>query len=534
MTVPRPPGTGAKISNILARPLPATLAAFLLGAVSACAMAPYEIAAVLILTLSGLYILLHHTQSRLATFASAWGFGFGYFLFSLSWIANALLVEGNEYAWAWPLALLVLPVMLAFFPALSLYIWRKFYRPETLSGFVGFSACLGLGEWLRGHIFTGFPWNLFGYTWAGFLPIAQVASLSDVYLLTLLTIFWSAAPGFIAIYGAPKMKKIAVVLIVASSFGAAFLYGQARLGKSSEMRNDISFVLVQPDIAQSEKWEPGQFAKHFNKHLDLTESQGRTAGQSVQTTYVIWPETAIPLAFTHHPDAAAMIAQALSYYPESAYLLAGAVSRSSSESGQKDDYYNSLVAYDKTGAVVAKFDKFHLVPFGEYIPYEDELGLTPITGFGGFGSGPGPKTMSVAPGFSFSPLVCYEIIFPRAVTDEAPGAQRPDAIINVTNDGWYGVSAGPHQHLAQARFRAIEEGIPVIRAANTGFSAVIDPYGRMLHRSNLYNEEAIRAALPKALEIKKSMLYLSMSILLVTLFASLAGRKLEKLIASYN
>lgn len=514
------PHTGQKTPHLLDRPLPALCMAFVLGAASTLAMAPYEIAPVLFITLGGLYALLSRRESRRSIFACAWAFGFGYFVFGLSWIGNALLVDGNEYAWAYPLAIAALPSVLAFFSAVLLTIWRRSFDPLTLSGYLGFAACLGLSEWLRGNIFTGFPWNLFGYAWAGFLPIAQVAALADVYLLTLLTILWSAAFGFIPLYKATQRKKIITALTIASSFAAAMLYGYSKLGIEIGTRDDIDIVLVQPNIPQSEKWLPELFSRHFNTHLDLTESQGLTAGEGIKSTYVIWPETAIPLAFTHHPDAAEMIAQTLSYFPEQTFLLAGAVARPDKDAGQTDSYYNSLVTYDKAGKIVSKFDKFHLVPFGEYIPYEDELGLTPITGLGGFGSGPGPKTLSVEPAFSFSPLVCYEIIFPRAVTDESVGAKRPDALINVTNDGWYGISAGPFQHLAQARFRAIEEGIPVIRAANTGFSAVIDPHGRILYRSELYKEEAVRHALPMSIKTKKSMTYLSMVVLLVTLLAA--------------
>lgn len=522
MTEPEraPQPAAATIKKLAARPVISAIAAFVLGALSTLAMAPYEIAPVLFVTLGGLYALLSFRESRRSVFACGWAFGFGYFVFGLSWIGNALLVDGNEYAWAYPLAIAALPSVLAFFPAVLLTIWRTSFDPKTLPGYLGFAACLGLSEWLRGNIFTGFPWNLFGYTWAGFLPVAQVAALSDVYLLTLLTIFWSAAFGFIPLYDAPRGRKILSALVITASFIAAVIYGYYKLGIEIGTRADIDFVLVQPSVPQSEKWLPELFSSHFNAHLDLTESQGLTAGKTVKTTYVVWPETAIPLAFTHHPDAASMIAQTLSYFPEKTFLLAGAVSRPDKDAGQTDSYYNSLVTYDKTGKIVSKFDKFHLVPFGEYIPYEDELGLTPITGLGGFGSGPGPKTVSVEPGLSFSPLVCYEIIFPRAVTDESAGAHRPDVLVNVTNDGWYGISAGPYQHLAQARFRAIEEGIPVIRAANTGFSAVIDPHGRVLYRSELYKESAVRHALPKSLEIKKPMIYLSMVILLVTLLAA--------------
>lgn len=488
--------------------------AFALGAFSVLAMAPYEWSLILFFTLSALYVLLSETRPGARAFLHGWCFGFGYFVFGLSWIGNALLVEGNEYAWAYPLALTVLPALLSFFPALALYFWRRFYDPHTLSGFLGFAACLSLFEWLRGNILTGFPWNLLGYTWAGFLPIAQVASFSDIYLLTALTILWSSAAGFLFVYQADAKKRIAVAVSVILTFFIACVYGVNRLQTPTTFRDDISFVLVQPDISQAEKWTADLLPQHFNTHLDLSETEGLTAPKTVKTTYIVWPETAIPLPFTEHPDAKGMIAQTLQYYPETAFLLSGAVTRNPDGSG----YHNSLVAYDRNGDIVRTFNKFHLVPFGEYMPLENILHLSPIVGFNGFKSGPGPQTLSLQDGFAFSPLVCYEIIFPGRVT--AKEGPRPDAIINVTNDSWYGISAGPYQHFAQARFRAIEEGIPVIRVANSGFTGIIDSLGRVIERTNLYEKKTLRAPLPQSASKKNFPSYLSIIIVLLALIIS--------------
>lgn len=487
---------------------------FVLGALSVLAMAPYEYPIVLFLTLSSLYALLSASAQGKWTFICGWCFGFGYFLFGLSWIGNALLVDGNEYAWAYPLALTVLPALLSFFPAFALYFWRKVFHPDTLSGFLGFTAFLSLFEWLRGNIFTGFPWNLYGYTWAGFLPVAQIASLSDVYLLTAITILWSSSVGFLFLYKAGAKKKGAIAGVLILTFILSCAYGFQRLQTPATFRDDISLVLVQPDINQAEKWTADLLPQHFNTHLDLTETEGLTAPKTVKTTYVIWPETAIPLPFTEHPDAKSMIAQTLQYYPETTFLLSGAVTRNPEGKG----YHNSLVAYDRNGEIVRTFNKFHLVPFGEYMPLEKILHLSPVVGFSGFKSGPGPQTLSLEDGFAFSPLVCYEIIFPGNVT--AKEGPRPDAIINVTNDSWYGISAGPYQHFAQARFRAIEESIPVIRVANSGFTGVIDPLGRIIKSTNLYEKKTLRSPLPRSESKKKFPSYLSISIILLSLIIS--------------
>ncbi|MCB1682530.1 MAG: apolipoprotein N-acyltransferase [Alphaproteobacteria bacterium] len=495
---------------------------FLLGSISVLAMAPYDYSAVLFLSLSLLYGLLAKSPSGIRMVFYGWSFGFGYFLFGLYWIGNALLVEGNEYAWAYPLALTGLPALLSFFPACGFYIWRLLFKPRALCGFLGWGATLGLTEWLRGNIFTGFPWNLFGYTWEGLLPIAQIVSFSDVYLLTALTVLWASAIGFLYVYQAPRLHKTLVASVLILAFIGAYIFGELRLARQIELRDDISFVLVQPDIDQAEKWTADLMPRHFNTHLDLTETEGLTAPKSVKTTYVIWPETAIPLPFTEHPDAKKMIAQTLQYYPEQAFLLSGAVTKNKNGPG----YFNSLVAYNRDGEIVETFNKFHLVPFGEYMPMESILHLSPIVGFSGFNKGPGPRTLSVAQGFSFSPLVCYEIIFPGYVTDRQ--GSPPDAIINVTNDSWYGISPGPYQHFAQARFRAIEEGIPVIRVANTGFSGVIDPYGKVLFKSELYKKTTRRIEIPRSLNKKNFPSYLSISIILLTFIISYFSKNLHR------
>lgn len=467
--------------------------AFTCGAASSFAMAPYHWWILLFPALSGLYLLLLRCASFRGGLGIGWAYGFGFFIFSLSWIGNALLVEGNQYAWAWPLAVCALPASLALFPGLACGFSAKFLNLRTLSGFFGFCAVLALSEWLRGHIFTGFPWNLLAYAWGENLPLLQSLHLIDIYTLSLFVTALAAIPALcIALPRKPAPLIAGIVLLLCTI--SLYLYGEARL-KSSPLkaREDVVFKIVQPDIAQHEKWDSLKIAEHFREQIEM--SMPTEQDPPGVTTIVLWPETALHYLFLRDKGSLGYISSMLDSYEGPAFLVTGALIRDS----ENKTYTNSVVSIDKTGTVATRYDKFHLVPFGEYIPFQQWIPLETVTRFTGFIRGDGPQTQSLPlPGdaeLKFSPLVCYEILFPDNVIDPD---HRPDVIINVTNDGWYGFSAGPHQHLLKARFRAIEEGTPVIRSANNGISGIIDPYGRIIVRSDLFVKGVYNAPLPES------------------------------------
>jgi apolipoprotein N-acyltransferase len=334
-----------------------------------------------------------------------------------------------------------------------------------------------LAEWLRGHVFTGYSWNPLGHVWAFAAPLLQGAALFGVYGLGAFTVLVLAAPT-------AGWRASLAALVAVGLAGAA---GQAVMTPAGEGQPGPMLRIVQPNIPQSDKWRPDTRARHLAKLVEMSRRDGFD-----RLAAVIWPETAPP--FIIEPGSPALAAMATAV-PPNGYLLTGAARGT----GQRQDgVWNSLLVIDRAGAIVAHYDKVHLVPLGEYIPFHKQL--APVSGFigrGSFEEGAQRATLAV-PGLpSFSPVICYEVIFPAAVT--GPG-ERPRWLLNVTNDAWFGLSSGPYQHLASARLRAVEEGLPMIRAANTGVSAVIDAYGRILASLDMMQDGVVDHPLPQARE----------------------------------
>ena len=453
-------------------------------------MAPTNYWFLLFPALSILYASITASRNSAIAALLGWAFSFGYFGLGMWWIGNALLVEGNDYAWAWPLTVSVLPAGLALYTALAGFVIKRFTHLQTLPGFLGFAAILSLSEFARGHLFTGFPWNLYGYSWAEFLEIAQLASLHNIYGLSFITILWAALPGYLFAGRAssPVTKTLVTALLVAG-FAGAYAYGHTRLqNHPTAFRDDISIRLVQPNTPQEDKWNRDLLQPNFEQLVSLSRSDGTEA----PTTYIIWPETALNYMVMRDPFNQEILRDALQSYDGNAYLLAGTMLRDPIT----EDYTNSLLFFDQNANNTMAYDKAHLVPFGEYIPFQKWIPLKPVAQFQGLKSGPGPRHFSTPEGLTYSPLVCYEIIFPSRVTQRS--ATKPDFIVNVTNDAWYGDSPGPYQHFVQARFRAIEEGVPVIRAANTGISGVIDSFGRPVYKTRLFETNTEDILLPIA------------------------------------
>lgn len=484
-----------KVAPLFARPLRFLPLCFFAGGLSALSMAPANASWILALTLPVLYLALHFCRSKKTAFAAGWLFGFGYFVFGLYWVGNALLVEGNPYKWAWPLAVCGLPALLAFFPAFGALAVYLAGRLERFAGWAAFAAILTLSEWLRGHLFTGFPWNLFGYTWSDTLPVLQVLAFGDVYVLTFLTILWMSVPGLLLL--APQKSGQAAMVAVLLSFAACYSFGLWRLEALPLSYQESAGVrIIQPNIDQAEKWQREAMDGHFRKQLNLSASLPEEAGEDEsaggeKATYIIWPETAMSYRYINDPLAMAELRQILGTYPGPAYLFTGLLSFNPRERS----YQNALVTIGQDGEVRHSYAKHHLVPFGEYIPFQEWIPIQTITAFSGFEKGPGPQSFEMPEGLRYSPLVCYEIIFPgRSVPAGGPPA---DFIVNVTNDAWYGLSPGPYQHFVQAQFRAVETGIPVVRSANTGFSGILAPNGEKIGVSTLFTESAESLPLPR-------------------------------------
>jgi len=390
-----------------------------------------------------------------AAFRAGWLFGFGYFLFGLYWIAHALFVDIVQFWWALPLAVAGLPMVLALYVALVAVLTQRWARPGLRQALL-FALLWSIAEWLRGHLFTGFPWLLYGYVWNDVAVVRQLAALLGVYGLSFVAVLLACLPVAWSIVSQRRVMGATALVLVALVWGWG-LYWQSVPATPGPQ---LTLRLVQPNIEQTLKLDPAAREEQLIRLLTHTAVPGKVDA-------VIWPESAVPYRLTTRPDIRARIAANL---PAGSVLLTGVVR------DDGDKFYNSLIAMDGQGQVLGAYDKAHLVPFGEYIPFRQWLPFDPIAGAGEFSAGPGPQSLSFRSLPKVSPLICYEVIFPGAVSVVT---DRPDWLLNITNDAWYGLTHGPYQHLQIARLRAVEEGRVLVRSANSGISAIIRPDGQV-------------------------------------------------------
>lgn len=465
----------------------------LLGALGGLAMGPFYIWPALVIALSGLWIITTSfaEDQRWKSFLCGWLFGMGFFTYSLYWIGNALLINGNPYKWAYPFALVGLPIFLSLYTGLAAYLSRRICKGRGAVSFCIFIALIMVAEYARGHLFSGFPWNLYGMSWTAILPMLQILSIGGIYFLSFLTVFMFAMPGFMIKGHAPPLVRIlGGVAALAIGIGL-YIFGTERLAHHpTELRQDTVVQLIQPNIAQSMKWDPEQKWENYRALLNVIRNdQTLTATGPHAARLLILPETSVTSNELSEPAALEALKGAMLHYKEPSYILAGALL------GDREGYHNSLVVMDHDLRLKYKFDKFHLVPFGEYMPMQKYIPFGPLNNFSGFTAGPGPQTAMVDDIPPFSPLVCYEVIFPGEVTSTNP--KRAEWIVNVSNDAWYGISPGPFQHMSHAIYRAIETGLPVVRGTNTGLSVVVDPYGRVISSLPLMVAGSVDSFLPR-------------------------------------
>ncbi len=444
-----------------------------LGGASALAFAPYNLSPILFATLGYLFYRLNAAAGFKQAFGAGFWFGFGMGAVSMSWLSNALMIDGGRFAWLIPIAWGGMGLLFGLFwgvPAgLSVYV------PAGVRRIAAGAALVVLFEWVRSWICTGFPWNLMGSAWARYPEMIQSAALWGVYGVSFCVIFLHATAGLW-----PRRKPLFCALA-----GMLLLYG-AGAWRLYDARGDVvlgvHLRIVQPNIPQTLKWDKESGDRHYARLIAL--SRADNAG----ITHVIWPESAVQ--FLVNIDASQR-ARMMSAVRQGGTLITGGM-RGDAATRQ---VANSIFILDDMADIVGWYDKSHLVPFGEYTPLRGILPFDKIVPFEtDFIEGGGIATLHVPKAPPVSPLVCYEIIFPGHIVRKNP---RPGWIVNVTNDGWYGLSAGPHQHLTAAQLRAVEEGLPVVRAANTGISAIIDPYGRIRARLDLDTEGVLDADLPQ-------------------------------------
>ncbi len=503
------------------------VAAFIAGALSVLSQAPFDIFPILLLTFPVLVWLIDGVGSPAKSvpgenmknwarglFSAAslgWFFGFGYFLAGLYWVGAAFLVEAEKFALLMPIAVILLPAGLALFHALGVALAYMLWSNGS-ARIVALAVGLTIGEWLRGHILTGLPWNLIGYALTGYDNLMQITSVIGVDGLTFIAILIAASPSALGTLGAISFRvRVFPMIFSCLVLAGIWIYGAQRLSeKALQFAPQVRLRIVQPNIAQSEKWKPENRSAIFSRLLTMSDeaTSPETAGIR-DVTHVIWPETAVPFLLDEAPDARAAIAALL---PQGTSLITGSVRR---ETGNSDNgiptgqaIFNSIMMFDDQAQISAVYDKVHLVPFGEYLPFRDllsRLGFSQLTQLRtGFGSGQGRRTYVVGDAPGFAPLICYEIIFSGAVTSKE---LRPEWILNLTNDAWFGDTIGPYQHFRQVRVRAVEEGLPIVRAANTGISAVIDPFGRVLNQIFVNKAGVIDSRLPVSLSPTYFVLY---------------------------
>jgi apolipoprotein N-acyltransferase len=492
------------------------------GALSALAMAPFFLWPVLWLTLPALVWLIdgavarHARQGparRLAAAAAiGWWWGFGYFLAGLYWIGEAFLVEAEVFAALMPLAVMLMPAGLALFYAAAVGVTAAMWTAGA-SRVVALALTLSAAEWLRGHILSGFPWNVLGYALTYPIELMQSAALVGIYGLTLAAVLIFALPAVLWTETADRRRGLAAVAVACMPLVVAGAVGWMRLAHArSDTVPGVKIRIVQASIPQQERMRPELWARHFQDHLDLS-GHDRTgkADRLAGVTLLIWPEVAMPFAALDSPQALAGIGALL---PEGTTLITGAirVERGGADGKGPRRFFNSLLALGKGGLLVALYDKIFLVPFGEFLPLRPllaALGLNEVAQRGGYSSGMQPRPLLAIPGLPAGvvPLICYEAIFPGTVVQGPPAGQgplpqpnRPGLIVNITNDGWFGNTTGPRQHLHQARVRAVEEGLPLLRAANNGVSAAFDAYGRPLGHLDLNARGTLDVPLAAALQ----------------------------------
>ncbi len=466
------------------------LAVFLAGCILPLAYAPFKFLPVFYLSYALAFWLAwqyRHAPKRL--FILGWLFGFGQFFTGLSWLGEAFLVEAETFLWVLPFAVTLLPAGLALFSACAFGLWGVVFSGAKISRFSGtflLVLFLAMAAYLRSTVLTGLPWNLPAMGWGSWLYLAQPVSLIGVHGLSTLAL---VSVAFL-LAESVRLRWLALVLPLVIMVGS---WGHLHIA-TPVAATDIQISIVQPNLAQRDKWLAEKRDAHIEKTFKLTQLALQYAPD---TDLIIWPETAIPALIDEGTGFRDRLRAALTVTQNPPpYILTGAVRREGTP--EAPIFYNSTMLWSGDGDLVARADKHHLVPFGEYLPFQswlEAMGLQQLTRLrGGYASGAAQARLQAAGLPLIAPLICYEAIFPSL----SGGHPRPEVLVNVTNDGWFGQWHGPYQHLAQVRLRAIEQGLPLLRAANTGISAAFDAKGRQIDALALGEAGVLSVKLPAA------------------------------------
>ncbi len=472
------------------------LAIFVAGALNIFCFAPYYQIWYLFLSLSLFLIVNDTANGNKQAFFRGWLFGAGFFSVGMYWINNALLVGGGDFVYLYPFAIIIFGVVLGLFTAVNGLL--IFEAKHSVQKWLTAACVWALLEWLRSWIFTGLPFILLAYVWGVSLPVMQFSWVGGPFLLSFITFAVFSIPYILyknqnkkAIYG----LSISAILVVASLWS----FGLWHIKNTKLEDSDIKVRMVQPSISQAEKWLPRNRYKNFMEHVNLSKSNGLD-----EVRYVIWGETAVPFPID---DSDVFLSLAKMAVPKNGWLITGAPRAEFEDDGRLKAAYNSMLVINDKTEIAAIYDKKHLVPYGEYVPFKNYIPFKKITnGLMDFTKGTKPRIVKVDDkDFTpFGALICYEIIFPKEFNDNVSDA--PAWAVNITNDGWYGKKVGPYQHLDTARFRAVEQGLTIVRVANSGVSTFISPLGQTYSKIGLYDvaykDDVIKNRLPKGIYSK--------------------------------
>jgi len=489
------------------------LTLFAAGALSVLAMAPFHFWPVLCFTLPVLFwslddVKVHGSRTWRSAAWRGWAFGFGYHLAGLYWIGFAFLVQAERFAALMPFAISALTASLALFFGFGAvaYVSARPYLAGTLPRVFALALIVMSVEWLRGHILTGFPWNILGYALTMPLPLMQLAGVFGIYVLTAITIVILATP-LVVLAARQERPWLTILATTIVPLGLATTYGLWQLDvHPTKLEPSVRLRLVQPSFSQRDKFDQSKRGEIFLRHLALS-SQGFGPGSRIapgdRPTHIVWPEAAMPFFARRNREALAALDKAL---PDDVHVIAGTFRMNRPPTIPNERVgafraFNTAMLFSGDGKVKSYYDKIHLVPFGEYLPARNllsALGFENLTRTaGGLALGKAPrKSMQIAGLPPVEILICYEASFPNEV---AQVGARPGLMINLTNDAWFGDTTGPHQHLHQTRLRAVEQGVAIVRSANNGVSAIVDPMGRILSSLALNEVGVIDSAMPRAI-----------------------------------
>jgi apolipoprotein N-acyltransferase len=457
--------------------------AVILGVLFALAFAPFFFTASIAISLALLFRQLLNSNNNKKSFLIGLSFGFGFFLTSCYWIGISFTINAEKFASLIPIAIPALCIVLAIFIAFTGMLFQILRSNNIYLNILNFTICWCLLEYIRVYLFSGMPWNLAGYSLSNNLQIAQFASLFGIYGLSIITILFGSS-CYLFLYYKTKKAKLLLSVILLIPITIIYIYGDYKLQNNPTIFTNIKIQIVQANM------RPPSIPTHENLMSILNQNLFTTNKISEHADIIIWPEGVLPYPIDgNSSDLSTYLSE---YLPKNSYLIAG---------GTRYDgknYYNSLFLFDHNQNPIKYYDKIHLVPFGEYFPFRKILDFDSITngsidyGFGDVKGGIEIDDLKT----NFLPIICYESIFPELSSIKYRNHADSQWLLNISNDGWFGDSTGPYQHFYMARIRAIEQGLPLIRAANTGISAIFDGYGRIIQKTNLLENTNIINYLP--------------------------------------